>query len=122
MVEKGEMNLNRKDFDWGRDYRGNLKWLPGNTIFLARHGSHAYGLAIEASDLDIKGIVVPPKEYFHGFLRRFEQAESKDPDLTIYGIRKFFQLAADCNPNIIEVLFVDDEDVFIETEWGKHLR
>src|SRR3990167_9060451 len=83
-------------FDWKRDYRGNLEWLPERTVLLTIHGSRAYGLATETSDVDIKGIAVPPKEYFHGFLRRSDQAESKNPDMTIYDVRKFFQLAADC--------------------------
>ena len=105
-----------QDFDWQRDYRGNLDWLEKRTVLLVRHGAHAYGLATETSDLDIKGIAIPPKEYFLGFLKRFEQAESKQPDMSIYDIRKFFQLACDCNPNIIEVLWCDDGDV-IQANW-----
>ena len=109
-------------FDWKRDYRGNLEWLPERTVLLTIHGSRAYGLATETSDVDIKGIAVPPKEYFHGFLRRFDQAESKNPDMTIYDVRKFFQLAADCNPNIIEVLWTTDEDIISMSEWGEYIR
>lgn len=86
-------------------YQGNLAWLRERTILAVTHGSHAYGLNIPSSDLDIKGVAVPPKEYFHGFAKRFEQAESTDPDMVIYDVRKFFALAADCNPNIIEVLW-----------------
>lgn len=116
------MELSSTIFDWKRDYRGNLGWLSERTIFLCVHGSRAYGLATEESDLDVKGISVPPREYFHGFLHRFEQAESKDPDLTVYDVRKFFQLAADCNPNIIEILWVADEDVIQTSEWGEYVR
>jgi hypothetical protein len=29
-------------FDWTQ-YTGNLKWLPERTLYLSRHGSHAYG-------------------------------------------------------------------------------
>lgn len=96
--------------DWSTIYRGNLTWLPSRTILLTKHGSHAYGLNTPSSDLDVKGVAVPPREYFVGYLNRFEQAEGKDPDLAIYDIRKFFTLAADCNPNIIEVLFTDPSD------------
>ena len=110
------------DFNWQRDYRGNLEWLQQRTVLLVRHGSHAYGLATETSDLDIKGVAIPPSEYFLGFLKRFEQAESKEPDMSIYDIRKFFQLACDCNPNIIEVLWVDGEDVIQENWVGAALR
>src|SRR3990167_7128590 len=109
-------------FDWKRDYRGNLDWLQPSTILLCVHGSRAYGLATEMSDIDIKGIAVPPREYFHGFLGRFDQSESKNPDMTIYDVRKFFQLADDCNPNIIEILWTDDDDVILSSEWGEYIR
>ena len=88
-------------------YTGNLTWLPARTIFFARHGSHAYGLNIATSDEDFKGVAVPPPEYFLGFDKVFEQAESKTPDMVIYDVRKFCRLAADCNPSIIEVLWSD---------------
>lgn len=92
-------------------YRGNLDWLPARTIFLTRAGSHAYGLATPESDLDLRGLCIPPLEYFAGFLRKFEQAESHGAvDLTVFGLVKFFALAADCNPNIIELLFTDPSD------------
>lgn len=95
-------------FDW---YRGSLEWLPARTIFLTKAGSQAYGTNLPTSDLDIKGVAIPPKEYFLGYLQRFEQAESRDPvDAVVYDIRKFVALAADCNPNIIEVLFTDPSD------------
>jgi hypothetical protein len=54
-------------------------------------------------------------------MHRFEQAELKapDPDAVIYDIRKFFNLAADCNPNIIEVLHTDPSDHFIVDPIGE---
>jgi uncharacterized protein len=108
--------------DYPIPYRGNLTWLPERTIYLARHGSHAYGTNIETSDEDFKGVAIPPREYFYGFQNVFEQAESKDPDFVVYDIRKFMRLAADCNPSIVEVLFVDDADVLRMTPAGRRLR
>jgi predicted nucleotidyltransferase len=103
-------------------YRGNLTWLHGRTILLTRHGSHAYGLNTPSSDLDVKGIAVPPREYFLGYANRFEQAESRDPvDLVVYDVRKFFALASACNPNIIEVLFTDESDHLVMTPAGRML-
>lgn len=97
-------------------------WLPERTILLVRHGSHAYGTSTPSSDLDAKGVAVPPPRYFHGFSRRFEQVETRAPvDLVIYDIRKFMALAAECNPNIIEVLWVDPEDLLVVTEAGRRL-
>ena len=110
------------NFNW---YRGNLEWLPSRTIFLTKHGSHAYGTNTPESDLDFKGIAIAPREYYLGFLKSFEQAEVREPiDAVIYDVRKFFKLAAECNPNIMEVLFTDTGDwikpagnYFLYTSW-----
>lgn len=106
--------------------------IQNHTVFLTLHGSHAYGMARPESDIDLKGIAIPPIGYFMGFNSRFEQYESEFPfnkeqkeklaslvkrklhpnekmDSTIYDVRKFFHLAAQCNPNIIEVLFTDED-------------
>lgn len=90
----------------------NLSWLERGTLYSVRHGSHAYGTATPASDVDIRGFCCPPPCYVHGWLHQFEQHEQKgDPDVVIYDVRKFFRLAADCNPNIVEMLFVDESDI-----------
>lgn len=103
------------DFSW---YRGNLDWLKVRTIFLTKHGSHAYGTNLPTSDIDIKGIAIAPREYYLGFLKTFEQAEVREPiDAVIYEIRKFFDLAAKCNPNIIEVLFTNESDWILGDKW-----
>ncbi|MCU0656572.1 MAG: nucleotidyltransferase domain-containing protein [Polyangiaceae bacterium] len=103
-------------------YTGNLPWLKDQTILLVTHGSHAYGLNTPTSDIDLKGVAIPPREYFLGFQSRFEQAEGKDPyDLVVYDVRKFFNLAAECNPNIIEVLWADESTFRILTPLGRRL-
>lgn len=90
--------------------------MPQRTIFVTVHGSQAYGTNTPESDIDVKGLCIPPSEYYHGFMKQFEQAEGKEPyDMVIYGLQKFFHLASDCNPNIIEVLNTDPEDWVIET-------
>ena len=97
-------------------YKGNVGWLEKGTIFLTTHGSQAYGTSTPESDLDVKGIAIPPIEYMFGFQKNFEQAIQNEPvDLVIYSLQKFMKLAADCNPNIIEVLFTDKNKWFITT-------
>lgn len=96
----------------GVTYRGDLDWLPERVIYLVRGGSHAYGMATPESDLDLRGIAVPPAAYLLGYSARFEQLELKgDPDVVVFALAKFLRLAADCNPNTLESLFVDPEDV-----------
>lgn len=101
----------------------HLSWIDQGTVLLVRHGSHAYGTNTATSDEDFKGVAIPPKEYFLGATKKFEQAELKapDPDAVIYELRKFFSLAADCNPNIIEVLHTDPSDHFIVTPIGERI-
>lgn len=96
------------DWSW---YKGNLSWLQKNTIFLTKAGSHAYGTNTATSDIDLRGIAIAPRNYYLGFTDRFDQAEVKgNPDVVIYDIRKFVELAAKCNPNVIELLFTDPGD------------
>ena len=97
------------------------------TILRVKHGSHAYGLNTPESDLDVKGVCIEPLEYHFGFLQNFEQhiqeaSKGHAQDLVIYSLKKFAKLAADCNPNIIEVLFGDDADVLFVNEFGERLR
>ena len=81
-------------------------------------GSYAYGTNTEDSDIDYRGIVIPPKSYFLG-LDRFEQHECKNPDLVYFGIRKMVSLALSGNPNILECLYVDE--YLLMTSYGTRL-
>lgn len=105
--------------------------LGNSLIFLTLGGSQAYGLATESSDLDLKGIAIPPKEILWSAFKEFDQVENspaldayltdrdraivarcgKKPESVVYSMRKFFRLAADCNPNIIEVLWGDPAEI-----------
>lgn len=98
-------------------------WLQRCTILLVRAGSHAYGTSTPTSDLDLRGIAIPPSVYWLGFSKVFDQRISREPsDLCIYGLRKYFDLAADCNPNILELLWTEGEDVLLSTPLADRLR
>lgn len=101
----------------------NATELKNRAIYVTKHGSHAYGLNTPTSDLDVKGVFVAQPQHYLGFLHRVEQVEEKVPnDFVLYEAQKFFRLAADCNPNIIEVLWTDDEDVIFVNMLGRTLR
>jgi uncharacterized protein len=124
-------------------WRTDMEWLKSRTILLTVGGSRAYGTNTETSDVDIKGVCIPPREYLLGFLKSFEQCVAPEHiqgfreyvpanlhgiidatklEGTVYDIRKFLRLAVDCNPNILEVLFCDDADVLKSTPAGRALR
>lgn len=107
-------------------YKGSHSWVPNNTILLVRHGSRAYGTNTPESDTDIKGVCIAPVDNYLGLEAPFEQAEFKSEEHNtegvVYELRKFLRLAAECNPNIIEILFVSDEDVLFITPLGQMLR
>jgi len=86
-------------------------------IFETVHGSRAYGLATESSDTDRRGVFVPPHASFAGYLEGPEQLEPA-PERVLYDVRKFFRLAAVCNPSMIEVLFTDPADHICVTPEG----
>ena len=117
--------------------------LRSRTILLVVAGSRAYGTNRPDSDVDVKGVAIPTAEYLHGYLNRFEQADkpehvAKFTDLlnpaeqeivkatklegTVFNLQKFVALAAECNPNILDVLFARDEEVRLLTPLGKKLR
>ena len=107
-------------FDWD-SYTGNLEWLRERTIYLTQHGSRCYGTSTPTSDLDVRGVVIAPKEYYLGMTNNFEQATSKDPDLVIFELRKFLKLASECNPNALEIIFTDEQDHFHVSKLGRIL-
>lgn len=113
-------------FNLQKAYRGNLPWIASNTIIFGRAGSHSYGLNTPESDEDFKGLAIPPREYFLGFMNKFEQAEVKktadsDVEFVIYDIRKFFNLCAENNPNIIELLWLDPSDYLFVSPIGEKI-
>lgn len=89
-------------------------------IYETVHGSRAYGLAGDASDVDIKGILVGPAIWYHGYQSSPEQIEPSK-DHVLYEIRKFFRLAAAGNPTLLELLWTDPDHHRVVTAAGRRL-
>jgi hypothetical protein len=66
-------------------------------------GSHAYGLSLPQSDIDIKGVFVLPKAEYFG-LTYTDQVNNDTNDIVFYEIKKFVDLLSKNNPNILELL------------------
>lgn len=108
-------------FNW-TTYTGNISWLPQRAFYLTNHGSHAYGTNLPTSDTDIRGVFIAPKEYYLGFQNVVEQVEQKEPDLVVFELRKFMKLAADANPNVLELLYTDPSDHLLTSPTFEVLR
>ncbi len=71
-------------------------------------GSQAYGTATEKSDTDVKGVyVLPPEQFFS--LSFEEQINEEDNNVMFYEVRKFIDLLAKNNPNMLELLAVPED-------------
>lgn len=102
-------------------YTGDLNWLARRTIFMCRHGSMAYGTNTPTSDIDMKGVFVAPREYHLGYLHRIEQVDKGwSADVTSFELKRLFQLTVDANPNMIELLYIDQRDwLYALPAWGE---
>ncbi len=75
----------------------------GSIIFECISGSRAYGLQTPTSDTDIKGVFILPKDQFYS-LEYVGQVNNETNDIVYYELRKFIELCAKNNPNILEML------------------
>jgi predicted nucleotidyltransferase len=122
------------------------RWLPGNIQYETIMGSVAYGVSSDTSDMDVYGWAIPQKEDIFPHLRGeipgfgtrtkpFEQLQEHHVqdhdalaghgrvyDFTIFGIVKFFRLALENNPNIIDSLFTPLTCVLHSTRVGNLVR
>jgi len=99
----------------------HLQWLENGLVYLVRSGSHSYGCNTPESDEDYKGITIAPLHILFSAIQGFDQAELKEPDATIYDLRKYFNLALNNNPNILELFWVDPEDQIYISPLGEKI-
>jgi predicted nucleotidyltransferase len=94
-------------------------------IFITLAGSRLYGTNTPESDIDHRGVAIPSMKYILGFNRIEQLTTSKPIDSVTYALAKFMQLAKDCNPNIIELLFAPTRGetcIMVEPEWDSVLE
>lgn len=89
-------------------------------IYETVHGSNAYGLARAGSDVDVKGVVIGPAAWYFGWAGGPEQIDLS-PDHVRYEIRKFFRLAVDANPTVLELMWTRPEDHRVVSPAGERL-
>lgn len=94
--------------------------LKNNVALLVKGGSNAYHLSSESSDFDLRGITIENEDTLLG-IRKFDCFVNKETDTTIYGLKKFISMAMKSNPNALELLFTDKEDIIYCSDIGKLL-
>jgi hypothetical protein len=68
-------------------------------------GSRAYGLEVDESDTDRRGIFLPPAELHWSLYGVPEQIEDADEQECYWELQKFMVLALKANPNVLECLY-----------------
>jgi len=89
-----------------------IDWVKENDllVFEAITGSKAYGLDTAQSDTDVRGVFVLPKEMYYS-LDYIAQVANETNDIVYYELKKFMELLAKNNPNILEMLGVPKQFV-----------
>lgn len=115
------------------------EWLLPNIVYVCKMGSQAYGTSMDDSDIDVYGYAVPQKElvfpHAHGYIHGFDEPHvfeqwqehhvkdnDKEYDFTIFNMMKYMRLVIDCNPNMIDSLFVPRTCVLHTTQISELFR
>lgn len=114
--------------------------LAGEAIFVTLAGSHAHGTAQPGSDVDVRGVCIAPLRIRVSLFHDFEQFEGPLPsplaeevdariaahptaaagllvktEAVVFDLAKLLALAANANPNALEILFADERDWLVAT-------
>jgi predicted nucleotidyltransferase len=79
-------------------------WQP-RIIYRCVVGSQAFGLSGDSSDVDRRGIYLPPAELHWSLYGVPEQIENNETQEVYWELQKFLTMALKANPNILECLF-----------------
>ncbi len=100
-----ELAIRRKEVEdqLARTGEDLLPWV----IYRCQVGSHAFGLAGESSDEDVRGIYLPPARLHWSLFKLPEQLEFNEQgrDEVYWELEKFLKLALKANPNVLETLW-----------------
>ena len=86
----------------------NEKARGAKPLLITIRGSQAYGTAIETSDTDYAGVYIQPETDLLG-CKYIEQINDKKGDTVFYELKRFIELVATNNPNILEMLAMPED-------------
>jgi predicted nucleotidyltransferase len=111
-----ETNLRRPDFGILRSHRDttagegvllDIDWQQ-YIIYRCVVGSRAFGLDTELSDVDRRGIYLPPADLQWSLYGVPEQLENNETQEAYWELGKFVRLALKANPGILECLYTTE--------------
>jgi hypothetical protein len=76
-----------------------------HVIYRCVVGSRAYGLDVEGSDVDRRGIYLPPAAMHWSLYGVPEQIEDAEAQECYWELQKFLMLSLKANPNVLECLY-----------------
>lgn len=76
-----------------------------HVIYRCVVGSRAYGLDVDASDVDLRGIYLPSADLHWSLYGVPEQIESRETEECYWELQKFLVLSLKANPNVLECLY-----------------
>ena len=77
-------------------------------------GSTAYGLNNENSDIDKLGVFVNLTDLYWSLNKPPETETQTKPDITYHEVEKFLRLCLNCNPTVMELLWVQNYTVLTD--------
>lgn len=92
-----------------------------NCLLRVVAGSNAYGTALPTSDWDERGIFVDKIERVVLPFEKLELVEFSFDDIVYYELSKYMPLLLSQNPNVIELLWTEDNDVLFKSDLGQLL-
>ena len=93
-----------------------------NEIVVHYAGSKAYGTDLPTSDTDIRGVFCAyPVNIRTPFFPVREVTLQDEEDGKLYELSNFIHLYTQCNPNIVETLWVDESDIISSSKAYKTL-
>ena len=78
-----------------------------HTVLSVIVGSHAYGLDTDESDVDRRGVYVPPTRLFWTFEKPPSAVDGPEQERLSWEVEHFLSLALKANPTVLEVLASD---------------
>lgn len=83
--------------------------IPGTLVFNCISGSNAYGTSTPESDIDTRGIYVPPLEVLLNPFVNSDMVSDNSQDIQIYALQKFIKMLCSANPNVLELLWTPED-------------